>query len=313
MEVVEYDIETAVITGLAEKYKDVVITDGASYKVVMKGLAEYRELRLKIDAKHKELKKGALEYGRAVDAEKKRLRGLLEPGENHLKAIRQEEDDRKAKIKAEKEAKERARVDGIRSKIDNIVRLGSVDITSVDSGVIQDRLDQVVAIEITEEEYMEFTEEASAAADNAYVNVKKALEARLEWEEKEVARKKEEERLKKQREEQAKEAERLEEENRKLEEKKAEVAKEEERKRIEKEAREKAERELKEKEEAERLERERQEALRPDKERLLVYADSLEHVIAPPLEDKKAIAILADALEGLAHVVKNIRTEVKEL
>ena len=103
MEIVKYDIETAVITALAAKYANVKITDGKSYKIVMDGLAEYRGLRLKIDAKHKELKADALKYGQAVDAEKRRLRGLLDPGEQHLKDVRQAEDDRKAAIQAEKD------------------------------------------------------------------------------------------------------------------------------------------------------------------------------------------------------------------
>ena len=73
MQLVEYNIETAVITALGSKYKNITITDGKSYAFVMEGLRDYRELRLKIDEKHKELKADALEYGRAVDAEKNRL------------------------------------------------------------------------------------------------------------------------------------------------------------------------------------------------------------------------------------------------
>ena len=59
-ELVKFDFDLAVITALDAKYKDIQITDGKSYAVVMQGLAEYRDLRLKIDDMHKKLKKDIL-------------------------------------------------------------------------------------------------------------------------------------------------------------------------------------------------------------------------------------------------------------
>ena len=58
MEVVKYDIETAVITALDAKYADVVIKDAESYAFVMSGLREYRKYRLAVDEWYKEKKKG---------------------------------------------------------------------------------------------------------------------------------------------------------------------------------------------------------------------------------------------------------------
>ncbi len=40
MEIVKYDIETAVITALEAKYANIVVTDGKSRAVAIKGQAE---------------------------------------------------------------------------------------------------------------------------------------------------------------------------------------------------------------------------------------------------------------------------------
>ncbi|GAF84147.1 unnamed protein product, partial [marine sediment metagenome] len=179
-QLVKFDFDLAVITALDAKYKDIQITDGKSYAVVMQGLAEYRELRLAIDDMHKGLKKDILEAGRGLDADKNRLKGLLEPGENHLKEIRQVEDDRKAAIKEEKDRKERERIEGIQGKIASIYGHRELK-NNTPSSIIEERLIIVKAIKITADVYMEFGAQASEAKNTAVAALENALAERLQF------------------------------------------------------------------------------------------------------------------------------------
>lgn len=337
-DLIKYDIETAVITALDNKYKDMQITDGKSYALVMGGLAEYRELRLKIDDKHKELKKDVLEYGRAVDAEKNRLKLLLEPGENHLKDIRQVEDDRKAKIKEEKEAKERERIEAIQEKINSIRALGTVHNTS--SPAIEERIFLTEGIAISEETYQEFGDQALEAQQTAIAALEQALSDRIQFEKEEAERKAEIERLEKLRKEQEIAQAKIDEENRRIDEKAAKIAEghrkleaekkaeedRKEREEFEHQATIKAEADAKENarqkaEEAEALaaveaeKKARQEALRPDKEKLIEYADAISGfgVLVPHVKSTKAQDILSEASNRLAKLAANIKEQVKKL
>jgi len=333
MQLVKYDIETAVITALDAKYRGVQITDGKSYAFVMEGLRDYRELRLKIDAKHKELKADALEYGRAVDAEKNRLKGLLAPGEEHLKVVRQAEDDRKEAIRLENERIEQDRVNGIREKIFGFQKVAgqlggksSVELQQIISGIMDIAID---------ESYMEFAEEAKRAKSDVMTAIEDAYDARIKWEREEAERKIEIEKLAKEKAEQEEKEKILTEERRKIEEERAKFqtekkaeqerkdreeferkAKEEAKAQAEKEAAENARQKA---EEAEALaavkaiETARQEALKPDKEKLLAFAENLLELTGPVVKDKKAKVILADAIDGLSHVSATIKTEVEDL
>jgi len=333
MQLVKYDIETAVITALDAKYKDITITDRKSYDFVMEGLRDYRELRLKIDAKHKELKADALEYGRAVDNEKNRLKALLAPGEEHLRETRQAEDDRKAAIKSEKERIEQDRVNGIREKIFAFQKVAgqlggksSAELQQIIAGIMDTPID---------ESYMEFVEEAKRAKSDVMTAIEDAYDTQIKWEREEAERKIEIEKLTKGRAEQEEKEKVLAEERRKIEEERAKFeadkkaeqerrdreeferkAKEEAKAQAEKEAKEKAEREERERitrEKVEAEEKARQEALKPDKEKLLAFARDLSGITGPKVQDKKAKAILADAIDGLSHTAAMIKTEVEDL
>ena len=319
-DLIKYDIETAVITALEAKYKDVQITDGKSYAVVMAGLAEYRDLRLKIEGKHKELKKDALEYGRAVDAEKNRLKTLLEPGENHLKDIRQTEDDRKAAIKAEKEAKDRERVEKIRSKISEIQMMGGAGLAIVPLKDLRELSNKLDKLEINTDEYMEFTNEAKRVLDDTYDSVQLSIVTAIQMEKEEAERKAEAERLEKIRKEQEEAQKKINEENRKIEEEKAKI----EREKYEQEVKENFEKAMKEKveqKERERLEREeveskerlRQESLKPDKEKLIKFAEELLDIYIPHVESTKGQEILSNARKGIEIITINIKDQANKL
>ena len=310
--IVKFDIETAVIVALDEKYKDIKVTDGKSYAFIMKGIAEYRELRLKIDDRHKVLKKDALEYGRRVDAEKNRLKGLLEPGENHLKEVRQVEDDRKAEIKAAKEAIEQARVDKIRSRINDLQSM-LIELPEMCIEELQNIEEGSEALNISVIDYEEFTEEAQALKGRLCEAVKKSIKSM-------EARKAEEARLEKIQIEQEAAQKKIDEANQKLQEKEAALEKKEwertEKIRIAKEmAEEKVKVEKEQEIEADRLEKEivEQNALMPDKEKLLSFIDILGDTPIPRVETKEASDLLNQIVMRLTKLVLGAKTRANKL
>jgi DNA repair exonuclease SbcCD ATPase subunit len=82
------------------------IDDTEGYKQVYDALRVVKKERGKLEKVRKELKKDALEYGRAVDTKAKELNALLEPIETHLAFERGVIDDQVAKIKRKKEMDE---------------------------------------------------------------------------------------------------------------------------------------------------------------------------------------------------------------
>ena len=328
---VKFDFDVAVITALDAKYKDIQITDGKSYAIVMAGLAEYRGLRLRIDDMHKNLKKDILEAGRALDGDKNRLKCLLEPGEDYLQHIRLTWDEDKAAIKAEKEAKEAERVKVIQDKIISIHDLGVM--YGKNSLAIKERLTLVTGIEISTDIYQEFTAPAIECQKVTVDELERALADRLQFEKEEIERQAESKRLEAQRKEQEAAQAKIDEETRKIEEEKAkiEVAKEAEklhkgREEFERQATLRAEEEVKkkgareeqakiEKEEAEAKEKERKAAMAPDKEKLTKWVQSFNETNnpTPQLKSKKAKEILGLAKETIESVLQAAEDEIEKL
>ena len=132
--VVEVDAKTelrkfspsdAAIARMAEQYMPLVIrdvSDAAGFKVVHEARMIVKSHRVEVEKTRKLLKADALEYGRKVDAEAKRLTGLLEPIESHLEAEEkriQEEKDRiknAVRLKAEAEARAKEEAESARLK-----------------------------------------------------------------------------------------------------------------------------------------------------------------------------------------------------
>ncbi len=102
--VVEYQISEADIEATRAKYAALEATTPAGYEEVRQAIAVVRTTRTSIEKRRQELKAGALEFGRKVDAEAKRLTTLIESIENPLVAKKQAIDDEKARVKAEAEA-----------------------------------------------------------------------------------------------------------------------------------------------------------------------------------------------------------------
>ena len=327
-QLVKFDFDLAVITALDAKYKDIQITDGKSYALVMAGLAEYRELRLAIDDKHKELKSDILEVGRGLDGDKNRLKALLEPGEDHLKEIRQIEDDRKAAVKEEKDRKERERIEAIQEKINSIRAQGIVN-HSIPSSTIKERLIILTATKLPED--VEFTGQAIQAQKTTIATLEQALTERLQTEKEDAERKAEAERLEKIRKEQEEAQAKIDEGGRKVREGIAKLEadriaaeKTKEREEFERQAKDKAEaaaaQKLKDAASAEEeraktaaAEKARKAEMAPDKEKLIKFADDLYNTEIPLVKTTKAQKVLAEARGRLSELAADIKMQAKKL
>jgi len=323
MEVVKYDLDVAIIKALDVKYADIVIKDTASYAFVMSGLAEYRDRRLQVDAWYKEKKKGALEYTNALGDERRRVKGLLEPGEQHLKDVRQVEDDRKKAIQDEKDRIEQERIDGIQAKIDELEKYPQSTI-GLNSDSVASMCDAIVAVQITEAVYQEFTKHAKevklatlSALDDIYND--KVIQ------EKEAAERKAEiEKLEKIKKENAEAQAKIDKEKADFEKaKKAEKEKQDragfERKAQDKadaQAKRQAEEEVQRKEKeriAEGIERDRVRLLMPDKEKLIAFSNILANIELPRLKSEGARKILNEISIKIIELAEAIKGQAETM
>ena len=210
-QLVPYDLEVATIEGLKAKYLDITIPpeDKAAYAMVMGGLRECREIRLSVDDWHKGKKGWILKAGKHYDGEKNRVHSLVEPIEDHLKAVRKVEDDRVEAIQAEKIRVEVERVATIRAKIQEFKDVVADVGPNMPAGEIQAVLDIINETEILESDFQEFTEDARLALSASMLIVEARLQHRLEWEDEQAKAKAESERLEKVRKDQEVEAAKL--------------------------------------------------------------------------------------------------------
>jgi len=338
----QYNITDAAIAQMESDYmklKIAGIDDKKNYQLVRSARMQVKEKRVEVEKTRKSLKEESLKFGRAVDAEAKRIRLLLEPIENYL--IEQEKviDEEKQRIKDEADRKERERIQG---RLQKLYGMGCV----FDGfGYVYKSKQEDVKIEIS-------TEQIQAMSDEEYSeltgNVEKMkLQDSVAQAEEDRQKKEEEDRLAKIREEQEAESKRLAAEREKIraeqekkeaelkaaqdklaaEKKAMEAAKETaaktkaEKERIEKAKQEAAEKALKEKAEAEKKEAEEKaekeriakmeaelaEKLKPDNEKLFSLANVIYNLKMPELTNKQSYDILNAAFGHLQRARQILR------
>lgn len=302
-------IETA-IAELRDNYLGLTIAgpeDRGGFKAVYAARQDVKARRIAVEKARKDLKQDALDYGRLVDGEAKRITALLEPIESHLE--QQEAAYTEAREALKRKAAEEARA-RLQARVDAMAAVGGV-------------IPLAVLDAMTEAQFAESLAEATAAHE-----ARKAAEeqARIERERQEAEARKvreaEEARIAADRakleaerraaEEQARiEREKLEAERRKVEVENARIAAERQRiereeferqakVRAEQEAREKLEREraeqerlAKEKAEREADEAKRRESMRPDLDKLRDFVNATDAVPAPRIEDSRVANTMA--------------------
>ena len=323
---VEYNITDAAIAEMEKIYMDLTITDledKEQFDAVHSARMTVKGKRVEVEKRRKELKADALEWGRKVDTEAKRIVGKLEPIESHLDREERKVTDEQERIKEEAERKEKEKID---KRIAELAVFGKhlpfFEVAGWTDGEYEARL--IVAKDEYEAEQKRLAEEADARKAEAerLEAVRKEQEAKAA-ELAEAQRKIDEAKAKIEAEKKALEDARRE----ALHKAEVEQAKKEAAERAKKEAEEaaalavkkaaeKAEREAreaKENSEREAAEKARQEGLKPDKEKLIGYAEALIAVSIPEVASDEARVVREYALRVIGLEADEIIKQAKEL
>lgn len=183
---VEYSRTEAALQELRAKYQGATydLTTTAGDKAARAARLELKTLRTSLEAKRKELKAPALEFGKKIDAEAARITGEIVALEDPIDAQIKADEKRREDERLERERIEAERVAAIKTKIDAIracaVRSNAPEMTSER---IQRGIDQVEAIGIDQAGFAEFTDEAAQAKSStlaAMLNLRDQAKAREE-------------------------------------------------------------------------------------------------------------------------------------
>ena len=334
--IAEFTKTEAALTALEVKYKKVPDADTPKgYQACVEAIKELRPLRTGLDKVRLQLNAEDQWRIKFRNGEAKRITERLISLENPMKAAKQSVDDEAERIEEEKRQVEIARIEAITARINGLKMLtaqGSVE-------QLQAMLAKAKAIKLSE--FQEFYDQAFAEKGGALQRITNALAERkkLEAQQAEQTRIAQEQTdrqtaLDKQAEEQrqlekAAQAE-LKAEQDKVREQQALIDKQ---KREEEESRLTAEREEAAKVKAEKdrlqckvdaqkkeeLEKEqqaaeiqRQKELRPDKEKLMDYAESINDIDVPAIKDEKLQALLGDYAADLVAITNTFAKRVKK-
>ncbi len=322
----KYNITDAAIQAMKSEYMPLKVSgieDKEGYETVRAARLVVKTKRCEVEKTRQELKEESIRYGRAVDAEAKRITALLVPIEEYLQSQEKIIDDEKKRIDKEKADKEIARVQLL---VDELFKYGVV----VNFQMVQ---------EMTPEQYKERLDKAINDHNNKLVKEKAEMEAKKAEQERLDKIKAEQEaentRLMVIRKEQeAKEAaikaeqQKIIDQQKAIEDQKRKEAEEKVRKeeieKAQKVAAEKAVKDAEEKARIEKVEAERKEKeriaeerrleeIRPDKEKLLAFAHTLELIEPPILKDPKAVSITKDIRQSIKEICNKIRIRTETL
>jgi hypothetical protein len=336
----QYNVTDAAIAKYNKEYMTLNVKgveDKEGYELCHTARMEIKGKRVEVEKTRKHLKEDALEYGRAVDKEAKRITSLLEPIEDHLASQEKIVDDEKARIKAEADRKEAVR---IQERVDKLYEMGLISrngnfyLSFSNEGYVPEAIIKTCPDEefdkIADDFYNKVNiENARIAKEKAD---KKAEEDRLE--KIRLEQKAELERLAKIVDEQEKEKKKIQDEkdaieaeNKRIsdEQKKVETEKnrKEELEKARKEAADKAVKDAEEKRlkaekaaadkaEKDRIAAEKKAARAPDKEKLKVFIDGIIFT-EPRLKTGEAKEYLADFMAGLQLLIKNLNEKVEQM
>ncbi len=283
-ELVKYSVTDQALDQYREEFLHLTIAgldDHEGYEKVKEARLFIRAERVNVEKKRVELKAESLEFGRAVDAEAKRITTAILEVEDHLTAEQKKIDDENARIKFEKE--QRAVLP------ERIAKLAELDAT------------------MSEEQLLQMDGPTFQGVLNTFLSAKLEKQ-RQEQEEREKSQRAEQERI--EAEKRAIEAQKI-----KVEQDarhKAEV--EEAEKRAAERAKVEVELEAKRKEDARvaaeaeaKAEQERIEAERPDNEKLHLFAGALTALPFPDVTTKKAQAKVAKVRKLIDEIVSELQ------
>lgn len=105
-ELKKFDIADAVISQMGKDYMVLTVSgldDKEGYKSVKEARLTVKSHRVEVERRRKELKEDSLRFGRAIDAEAKRITSMLEPIETYLQSQQDIIDKEKERVKLEAE------------------------------------------------------------------------------------------------------------------------------------------------------------------------------------------------------------------
>ncbi|KAA1012985.1 hypothetical protein FVF58_09330 [Paraburkholderia panacisoli] len=164
---------------LSKKYADIVeIKNPAGREQAHSAYMTLKNARIAIEKAGKDARDDATKFSKAVIQEEKRLIEITQAEEARLQKLRDAWDAEVEVERQRKAAADKARIDGIRAKIDEIK-----DCVVVAMGRTSDELESAISeletTEITLEEYFEFAGEAQAAQMATVAKLKEMLIAQI--------------------------------------------------------------------------------------------------------------------------------------
>ena len=154
------------LLALATKHASItVVKDKAGREQAHGAYMEVMRARAAVEKAAKEAREDATKFSKAVIAEAARLTAIVEPEEARLKAARDVWDEEQARIKAEAEAKERARVLAIAERIAAIKSYVVLANNCRTSERVADLQTKLAGVELLD--FEEFTDEAAMAHADA--------------------------------------------------------------------------------------------------------------------------------------------------
>ena len=317
--VITFSINDARIAEVKEDFKDVdAYKDLDAAKAAKKSLTK---MRTTLGEAHKEAKADALAYGRRCDAEKNRLLELIAEIEDPIT-------EQLDKIKNAAALEEQQRIDKIMEGIEQIQAF-ALDRHDLTFDQLNERLDTLLTLKVDPDFYAEHTEDAENAKEVSESKLRIAImneEARLKEaaEKEELARKNKElqDQIDKNAVEQAERdaaAKKVLDDDAVL----RKIKDDERQAELDKQAEEQAARQkvlddeaaAKAQKEADELAAELAAIQAPDKEKLTLFAQAIDHLVGskPTLQSDAGNAILLDAVASLLQTKNYIETKREEL
>ena len=139
-ELIKFPVADAAIAELSAKYlplKVASINDQKGLAAVHDARMEVKNLRVAVEKKRVALKADALDFGRKVDSEAKRLTGLLTPIETHLEEQEAVVTKEKERLKAIEEEKKRV---ALQARMDSLDKCHSYQNAAAVAALTDERL-----------------------------------------------------------------------------------------------------------------------------------------------------------------------------
>ncbi|MCU1282317.1 MAG: putative phage coiled coil domain protein [bacterium] len=167
---------------LAKQSTEIVaITNPASLQQCHGARMALKTERINIEKLGKAAREDATAFSKAVIAEEKRLIAIIEPEETRLELIQRTHEAEVQRKKDEAAQAERERVERIQASIREI-RGSLIDVAGRPATVIEAKIAEIVAHEITRETVQEFVDEAEAVRSQTLVKLRELHAAAVEQE-----------------------------------------------------------------------------------------------------------------------------------